>query len=145
VRPAGVEADTVKLTGPAKPPLPVIVIVDVPGVVARTAVGVTALAEMVKLTPGTVTGTGRVRDSVLGEVPVVPVTITVNPVVGNGLHETERTAPLNDAVQPVGTVPAVNVTVPVNPLIPPTDMVEVPAVPAVVRGIGEGLADSEKS
>ncbi len=145
MRPAGVEADTLKVTVPIKPPLGVTVIVDVPLVVARTAAGVTALAEMTKLAPGTVTGTFTVRDSVLGAVPVVPVTITVNPVVGNGLQLTERTAPLNDAVQPVGTVPAVNVTVPVNPLVPATEIVEVPAVPAVVRAIVDGLEDSEKS
>jgi hypothetical protein len=119
--------------------------VDMPLVVASTAAGVTALVEIAKLAPGTVTGTLTVRDSVLGAVPVVPVTTTVNPAAGNGLHETERTAPLNVAVQPAGTVPAVNVTVPVNPLIPATEMVEVPAVPAVVRAIVGGLADSKKS
>ena len=118
---------------------------DVPLVVARTAAGVTAPAEITKLAPGTVTGTFTVRDSVLGVVPVVPVAITVNPVVGNGPQLTERTAPLNDAVQPVGTVPAVNMTVPVNPLVSATEIVEVPAVPAVVRAIVDGLADSEKS
>ena len=120
-------------------------IVDTPLLVARTAVGVTALAEMVKLAPGTVTGTFTLRDSVLGAVPVVPVTMTVNPEVGNGLHETDKTAPVKDAVQPVGTVPAVNVTVPAKPLIAVTDMVDVPAVPAVVRAIVDGLADREKS
>ncbi len=145
MRPAGVEADTLKVTVPVKPPLGVTVIVDVPLVVARTAEGVTAPAEIVKPAPGTVTGTFTVRDSVLGAVPVVPVTITVNPEEGNGLQEIERTTPLNDAVQPVGTVPAANVTVPVNPLIPVTEMVEVPAVPAVVRAIVDGPADNEKS
>jgi hypothetical protein len=121
------------------------VIVDAPLLVARTAEGVTALAEITKLAPGTFTGTLTVRDSVLGAVPVVPVTTTVNPVAGSGLHETERTAPLKDAVQPAGTVPAANVTVPVNPLTPATEIVEVPAVPTVVRAIVDGLADSEKS
>jgi hypothetical protein len=135
----------VKLTVPVKPPLGVTVIVDVPLVVARTAAGVTALAEIVKLAPGTVTGTLTVCDRVFGAVPVVPVTTTVKPAAGNGLQLTERTAALNVAVQPVGTVPAVNVTVPVNPLIPVTEIVEVPAVPAVVREIVDGLADSEKS
>ena len=145
MRPAGLETDTVKVTVPVKPPLGVTVIVDVPLVVAGTAVGVTAVAEITKLAPGTFTGTLTVRDSVFGAVPVVPVTTTVNPVVGNGLHETERTALLNEAVQPVGTVPAVNVTVPANPLVPITEIVEVPAVPAVVRAIVDGLEDSEKS
>jgi hypothetical protein len=71
--------------------------------------------------------------------------MTVNPVVGNGLHETDRTAPLKEAVQPAGTVPALKVTALVNPLIPATEIVEVPAVPAVVRAMVAGLADSEKS
>jgi hypothetical protein len=119
--------------------------VDVPLAVASTAAGVTALAEIAKFAPGTVTGTFTVRDSVLGAVPVAPVTLTVNPAAGNGLQLTDRTAPLNDAVQPAGTIPAVNVTVPVNPLTPATEMVEVPAVPAVARAIVGGLADSEKS
>ncbi len=145
MRPAGVEADTVKVTVAVKPPLGVTVIVDVPLVVAKTAAGVTALAEIVKLAPGTVTGTLRVRDRVFGAVPVLPVTITLNPEEGNGLQLTERTALLKEAVQPAGTVPAANVTVPVNPLIPVTETVEVPAVPAVVRAIVDGLADSEKS
>jgi hypothetical protein len=135
----------VKVTVPVKPPLGVIVIVEVPLVVARTEAGVTALAAIVKFGPGTVTDTSTVRDRVLGDVPVVPVTITVNPVVGNGLHETDRTAPLNVAVQPVGTVPAANATVPAKPLTAVTEMVEVPATPAVVRLIVAGFADSEKS
>jgi hypothetical protein len=100
----------------------------------------------VKSGPGTVTGTFTVRDSVLGAVPVVPVTTTVNPVAGNGLHATDRTLPEIVAVQPVGIVPpAVKVTAPVNPLAGVTDMVEVTAVPAVVRAIGDGVADNEKS
>ena len=44
VRPAGVEAETVNVTVPAKPLLEVIVIVDVPVFVARTAAGETAPA-----------------------------------------------------------------------------------------------------
>ncbi len=72
-----------------------------------------------------------VLDSVLGAVPVVPVTSTLNgatPVA----QVTDRTAPLNDAVQPAGTVPAVNVTVPVNALIGVTVTVEVPVTVASV-------------
>ena len=67
----------------------------------------------------------------MGEVPVVPVTSTLNgatPVA----HVTERTAPEKDAVQPVGTVPAAKVTVPTNPLIGVTDNVDVPATVASV-------------
>jgi hypothetical protein len=78
---------------------------------------------------------------VFGAVPVVPVTSTVNgatPVV----QLTERTAPLNEAVQPAGTVPAVNVTVPENPLIGVTVTVDVPATVASVVIAG---AESEKS
>jgi hypothetical protein len=55
------------------------------------------------------------------------------------------TAPLNVAVQPAGTAPAENATVPANPLIGVTETVEVPATPAVVRTIVDGLADNEKS
>jgi hypothetical protein len=145
VRPAGAEAETVNVTVPVKPPLGVIVIVDVPLVVARTEAGVTALAVIVKSGPGTVTATFTVRDSVFGAVPVVPITMTVNPVVGNGLQLTERTAPENDALHPAGTEPAVNVTVPEKPLIALAEMVEVPAVPAAVRAIVDGFAESEKS
>ena len=133
------------VTVPVKPPDDVIVIVDVPVFVARTELGVTAPAEMLKFAPGTVTGTLTVRESVFGEVPVVPVTTTVNPVAGNGLQLTDKTAPVNDAVQPVGTEPAPKLTVPVNPLIPVTEIVEVPAVPAAVNGIVDGLADRVKS
>ncbi len=69
------------------------------------------------------------------------MTITLNgatPVV----QLTERTAPLNDAVQPPGTAPAVKATVPTNPLIGVTVTVEVPATVAKVVMAG---ADREKS
>ncbi len=72
-----------------------------------------------------------VLDSVLGAVPVVPVTTTLNgatPVE----QLIERTAPLKDAVHPVGTVPAVNVTVPAKPFIGVTVTVEVPLTVARV-------------
>jgi hypothetical protein len=39
----------------------------------------------------------------------------------------------------------VNVTVPEKPLIALAEMVEVPAVPAAVRAIVDGFAESEKS
>jgi hypothetical protein len=132
-----------RFTVPEKAPVGVTAIMEVPATVAKVVIDV-GLADNVN-PPPTVTGTFTVRDSVLGTVPVVPVTITVNPDVGNGLQLTERTIPLNDAVQPVGTVPAVNVTVPVNPLMPVTEMVEVLATPAVVSAIVDGLADNEKS
>jgi hypothetical protein len=78
-----------------------------------------------------VTLTLVVLDSVLGAVPVVPVTVTLNgatPVE----HVTDSTAPEKVAVQPAGTVPALNVTVPANPLIGVTVTVEVPATVARV-------------
>lgn len=67
----------------------------------------------------------------LGAVPVVPVTVTLNgatPVE----QVADNTAPLNVAVQPAETVPAVNVTVPAKPLIGVTVTVEVPAKVAKV-------------
>jgi hypothetical protein len=74
----------------------------------------------------TVTETLVVRDSVFGAVPVVPVTGTLNgatPVA----QLTDKTLPVNEAVQPEGTAPATRVTVPENPLIGVTVTVEVPA------------------
>jgi hypothetical protein len=114
----------------------VTVTVDVPATVANVVI---AGADNEK--SWTVTRTVVVRDRVLGAVPVVPVTTTLNgatPVV----QLTERTAPLNDAVQPAGTAPAENVTAPVNPLIGVTVTVEVPVTVARVVIAG---ADSEKS
>jgi hypothetical protein len=137
VQPAG-GAVAAKVTVPVKP---VVVQFDVIGVPASC---VKVLGEQVMVGVGVVvTTTSTVRDRVLGAVPVVPVTVTVNPVAGNGLQLTERTAPLMDAEQLAGAGPAVKVTVPVNPLILVTETVEVPATPAVVRLMGG--ADSEKS
>jgi hypothetical protein len=78
---------------------------------------------------------------VLGAVPVVPVTTTLNgatPVE----QVTDSTAPENDALQPAGTVPAEKVTVPVKPWIGVIVTVEVPATVARVVIAG---ADNEKS
>jgi len=83
-----------------------------------------------------------VCDSVAGAVPVVPVTRTLNAGPGDEVQLIEKTAPLNEAVQPAGTVPAVNVTVPLNPLIGVTVTVEVPVTVASVVIAG---ADNEKS
>ena len=135
VHPAGT-APAAKVTVPVKPLIGVTVTVDVPATVASVVI---AGADNEK--SWMVTLTLVVRDSVLGAVPVVPVTNTVNgatPVV----QLTERTAPEKDAVQPAGTVPAVNVTVPANPLIGVTVTVEVPATVASVVIAG---ADNEKS
>ena len=87
------------------------------------------------------TRTVVVRESVLGAVPVVPVTSTLNgatPVV----QLTERTTPLKPAVQPAGTVPAEKTTVPAKPWIGVTVTVDVPATVANVVIAG---ADNEKS
>ena len=77
----------------------------------------------------------------LGAVPVVPVTRTLNgatPVA----QVTDNTAPANEAAQPAGTAPAAKVTMPTNPLIGVTVTVEVPATVARVVIAG---ADREKS
>ena len=125
-----------KVTVPVNPLIGVTVTVDVPATVTRVVI---AGAESEK--SRIVTLTLVVLDNVLGAVPVVPVTSTLNgatPVE----HVTERTAPEKEAVQPVGTVPAVNVTVPANPLIGVTVTVDVPATVASVLIAG---AESEKS
>jgi hypothetical protein len=114
----------------------VTVTVEVPATVASVVI-----AGADRLKSWTVTLTFVVLDRVSGAVPVVPVTRTLNgatPVE----QVTDRTAPLNDAVQPVGTAPAVNVTVPANPLIAVTVTVEPPATVASVVIAG---AESEKS
>ena len=135
VQPAGT-VPAVNVTVPANPLIGVTVTVDVPATVAKVVI---AGADREK--SWMVTDTFVVLDNVLGAVPVVPVTSTLNgatPVV----QFTERTAPLKVAVQPAGTVPAVNVTVPVNPLIGVTVTVDVPVMVARVVIAG---AESEKS
>ncbi len=142
VQPTGAP-EVARATLPEKLPIGVTVIVDVPATVASVVIAV-GLAD--KVNPETATGTFTVLDNVLGATPVVPVTVTVNPVAGSGLQLTERTPPVIDAVQPAGGVlVTARVTVPVKPLIEFTVIVEVPAVPAVVRTIVDGDADSEKS
>jgi hypothetical protein len=126
----------VNVTVPVKLLIGVTVTVEVPATVASVVIE-GADSEKSRI----VTLTVVVLDSVLGAVPVVPVTSTLNgatPVV----QLTERTAPLNVAVQPAGTVPAVKVTAPVKPLIGATVTVEVPVTVARVAMAG---ADSEKS
>jgi hypothetical protein len=61
VKPAGVEADTDKLTVPVKPLTAVNVIVDVPGAPTRICVGLTAPAEIVKSVTVTVAEPELVR------------------------------------------------------------------------------------
>jgi hypothetical protein len=129
VRPLAGEIVAVRLTAAEKPLIAVTEIVDVPAVPPLVMKIVEGLADTEK--SWMVTLTLVVRDSVLGEVPVVPVTSTLNGAT-SVVQLTESTAPLNDALQPVGTVPAVNVTVPVKPLIGVTVTVDVPATVARV-------------
>jgi hypothetical protein len=102
-------------------------------------VTVVGIAETVK--SWTVTLMFVVRESVLGAVPVVPVTSTLKGATPE-VQLTARTAPLNAAMHPAGTLPAVKVTVPVKLLIGVTVTVDVPATVARVVIAG---ADNEKS
>src|SRR5207245_3254285 len=70
----------------------------------------------------------------LDKPPLVPVTGTVNGA-GPVAQVTDKTAPENEPLQPVGNTKPVliaNVTAPVNPLIGVTATVEVPATVARV-------------
>jgi hypothetical protein len=129
-------APAMKVTEPANPLIAVTVTVEVPATVARV---VTAGADNEK--SWTVTLTLVVRDNVLGAVPVVPATRTLNaatPVV----QLTDRTAIEKLAAQPLGTVPAVKITVPLKPLMGAIVTVEVPAT--VAKAVMAG-AEREKS
>jgi hypothetical protein len=129
VRPLAGEIVVARLTVPEKPLIAVTEMVDAPTVPPLVMMIVEGLADTEK--SWTVTLTLVVRDSVLGAVPVVPVTSTLNgatPV----LQLTDRTAPPNDTVHPAGTVPEANVTVPANPLIGATVTVDVPVTVAIV-------------
>jgi hypothetical protein len=93
----------------------------------------------------TVTEMLVVLDSVLGAVPVVPVTDRMKVAgVGTAVQLTVRTVPETLAVQPVGAALVENVTVPGNPLIAVNDNVEVLGVPTVTLR-DDGLAETEKS
>ncbi len=72
VRPAGVEADTDRVTVPVNPLRAVTVIVDVPEAPARIWEGLTGLAEIVKSTTW-----NRIVAVVWERVPSMPVTVTV--------------------------------------------------------------------
>ena len=133
-----------RLTVPEKVPVGWTVIVEETATFGRVVISF-GKADKVNPPALTVTGTFRVRVSVLGEVPAAPVTMTVNPVVGNGVHVTDNVALLNEAAQPVGTAPAEKLTVPANPLIAFTEIVEAPAVPAVERTMVGGVAERVKS
>src|SRR3989442_12086982 len=82
----------------------------------------------------TVTLTVVLLDNVLGAVPVVPVTGTLNDATPM-VHVTDKTAPENEPLHPVGNVKPELIakeTVPANPLIGVTATVEVPATVARV-------------
>ena len=136
-------------TVPAKPFREETVTVEDPELItlpllARRLEGVTAPVVIEKSAAfPTVTGTFTVLESVLGAVPVVPVTVTVKALAA--LQLTVRTLPERIEVQPAGgVVVTANETVPPKLLIGVTDIVEVPAVPTVVL-IEGGPADNEKS
>src|SRR5207245_2672485 len=83
-------------------------------------------------------------DNVFGAAPVVPVTGTLNGVTPVK-QVTDRVAPVNNPLQPVGNVKPeviVKVTAPLNPLIEVTDTAD---VPATVARVVIGGADNEKS
>ena len=72
VKPAGVDAETVRATVPVRPLTAVTVIVEDPDAPARIWAGVTAPALIVKSTT-----TNVIADVVCDNVPSVPVTVTV--------------------------------------------------------------------
>ncbi len=74
VRPAGVEADTDRLTVPVNPLRAVKVIVEVPEEPARIWAGVTALGEIEK--SGVAVTLNVMLAVVWDNVPLVPVTVT---------------------------------------------------------------------
>ena len=135
-RPAGVEADTDRLTVPVKPPWAVSVIVDVPDAPARIWEGVTALAAIVKVCPpgDTEIVTVRVR------VPLVPVIVTlklmalVHPAVRVAVLGVGRVTEAGEivAVHPAGTTDVTaNEMLPVKPLRAFAVIVEVLVLGAV--------------
>jgi hypothetical protein len=135
VRPAGVEAETVRATVPVKPLRAVTVIVEVPDPPANICAGDTVVAASEKST------TVNVIVAVVCEsVPSVPVTVTVY---------VAAVPEVQDSVEVCGEVPnvtlvgvrvhvnpagvdadAVRATVPVSPLSAVTVIVDVPEEPA---------------
>jgi hypothetical protein len=133
-------------TAPAKPFTETTVTVEDPELVARIVDGETGPRETVKVgAPFTATETDVVLASVLGAVPVVPVTVRVNGFgVGIAVQLTDKVVPDTLAVQPVGAVLVENVTAPENPLIAVNDNAEPLAVPTTTVS-EDGLAETEKS
>ena len=86
-------------TLPEKLPTGVMVIVEFPSTVASVVMDV-GLAVIVN--PERTTGTPIVRDKLLGGVPAVPVIVTVNPLLGSGLHDTDSVLAVIVAEHPAG-------------------------------------------
>ena len=115
----------VKVTAPVNPLIPVTDTVEVPATVARVVIGGADNEKSLTVTLTVV---------LLDKPPLVPVTGTVNgatPVA----QVTDKTAPANEPLQPVGNVKPeliVKVTAPPNPLIEVTATVDVPGTVARV-------------
>ena len=114
-----------KVTVPEKPLIGVTATVEVPATVARVVIAGPAIEKSCMVTETVVD---------LDKPPLEPVTGTVNgatPVA----QVTDKVAPVNEPLQPVGNVkPALtaHVTVPENPLIPVAVQAELPATVARV-------------
>lgn len=148
VRPAGVEADTVKATVPVKPLTAVTVIVEVPDALGNIWVGLTAPAVIWKSACGV-----KVTGTVWVSVPLAPLTVTVNatvhvpPAVRVDVLGVGSVTLVGDnvLVQPDGGVEViVRVMLPVKPLIALAVIVEVD-VPGGTKLTVVGLAVRLKS
>jgi len=124
VQPEGT-APAVKVTTPENPLIEVTATVEVPATVARVVIGGPAIEKSWTVTETVVD---------LDKPPLEPVTGTVNgatPVA----QVTDKVAPVNEPLQPVGNVKpelTAHVTVPANPLMPATVQAELPATVARV-------------
>jgi len=123
-----VEGLAVNDTAPVKPFTEVTVMVDEPELVASMLVGETAPRATVKVgVPPTVTETSVVLESVVGEVPVVPVIVNMKlDGLGTAVQLTLNVVPDTVAVHDdVGDALVENATLPVKPLIAVNDSAEV--------------------
>ena len=130
---------TAHVTVPENPLIPVAAHVELPATVARVVIpgqdGVKSWTVAVKLV---------LLESVVGAVPVVPVTGTVNGAGAVG-QTTETVAPELVTVQPAGGVKPelrANATVPVKPLIAVTTQVVEPETVARVVTLGQDMLKS---
>ena len=148
VKPAGVEAETVRLTVPVKPLTAVTVIVEVPEAPGKSWVGLTAPAVIWKSGCGV-----KVTRTVWVRVPLVPLTVTVKetvqvpPAVSVEVLGVGSVTLVGDSVlvQPAGGVDVIErVMPPVKPLIAFAAIVEV-EVPGGTKLTVVGLAVKLKS